>query len=217
MPPRKTVALFFARLIAIYAVLAAPWPGLARGYAAAYHAAGNAWFGSVGGSGRMVFSSPATPEATHDTDLTIVNRASRAQGTSTHSARITGYLPTIEAVALILATPLPWPRRWRAVLWGLLVSHGLIWLRLEIIALHWFTGPDPWCLWQPWGWVDRVLHWAFKVGVVSPTPSFVLPVLIWMGVSFRRGDLETLLAPAADCPPGPVDVHFKQEGSKDRS
>ena len=90
-----------------------------------------------------------------------------------------------------------WARRRKALLWGLVVTHALIWLRLQIIALHWFTGSDAWCLWQPWTWVDRLLERAFVVGVVSPTPSFILPLLVWLGVTFRRGDLESILAPPA--------------------
>lgn len=194
MPPLRTVALFFARLIAIYALLAAPWPGLARAYASAYHAVGNAWFGGFGGDGIVRFAPAPAGDGASDTVLTIGNRVTGAEGTSPHSARITGYLPTIETIALILATPLPWARRGRALIWGLVICHVLIWLRLQVVVLHFFTGPEPWALYQPWGWVDWLLAKATRIGVVSPTPSFILPVLVWLGVTFRRGDLEEILA-----------------------
>ena len=109
--------------------------------------------------------------------------------------RTVGWLPTAETVALILATPLPWARRRIALLWGLLLAHAFIWLQLKIILLHWFTGEQPWCIYDPPGWIDTALEKAMVFGVLSPTPTVVVPLFLWVAATFRRGDLERLMGP----------------------
>ena len=193
MPAHRTVVGFFLRLFVIYGLLAVPWPWVTDAYTSLYHGVGNAWFGSFGSDGVVRFVEPADAEAPHDTKIVIRNRKSQVFGSTTHNARVMGWLPTIETVALILATPLPWARRRIALLWGLLLVHAFIWLRLEVVLLHWFTGDQPWCIYRPPPLIDALLEQAMVIGVISPTPSLVVPLLIWMAATFRRGDLKRLL------------------------
>ena len=112
-----------------------------------------------------------------------------------HSARLTGYLPTAEVIALILALPIPWSRRWKALFWGLVLVNGFVVLRLEITLLYWFSGDRPFALYSPGPFWSEVLVGAREVVVVSPMLTFAVPVFIWILVTFRRGDLEQWMAP----------------------
>ncbi len=190
MPPPRRIAWFLVRLVLSYAVLIAPWPVVPEAYAAAYRTVSNVVFGSFGAEGVVHFRKPLGPSAM-DTEIAIRRRSSPDVGTTSHSARFTGYVPTALVIALILATPLPWSRRGKALLWGMLLVHVFIALRQEINLLHWFSGDSPWCLYQPGPFWSSVLKRAFGAIVVSPTLSFIVPIFIWILATFRRADWQS--------------------------
>ncbi|MDX1388557.1 MAG: hypothetical protein R3344_05180 [Acidobacteriota bacterium] len=191
-PTAKILARFFLVLILVYGVLAVPWPAVRAGYAAVYRGVANVVFGSFGGDGIVRFEPAGSDEAGMDTLIQVRRRGSSVVGTTTHDSRLTGYLPTIEVVALILATPVAWSRRWRALLWGLLAAHLFVGLRLYITLLRWFAGDAPWCLYDPGPVGTTVLVKVFEVAVVSPTLTYVVPLFIWIVATFRASDLSLL-------------------------
>ena len=168
MLPPKQIAWFLVRLVLLYAVFIAPWPVVPEAYAAAYRAVSNVVFGSFGSEGVVQFRKPQGP-SDMDTELAIRKRSSPVMGTTEHSARFMGYVPTAFVVSLILATPLPWSRRGKALLWAMLLVHGFIAIRLLIVLLYWFSGDSPWCLYQPGPFWSSVLHRLFGAIAVSPT------------------------------------------------
>ena len=85
-----------------------------------------------------------------------------------------------------------WRRRFRALAWGLLLTGAFVWLRLEILLLHWFSGDCAWCLYRPPPWLSSLLGWTFELVVVSPMLTFVAPLFIWVLATFRREDLRLL-------------------------
>jgi len=111
---------FLARFLLVFVLLAAPWPGLHEGYAAVFCGAGNLLFGRFGSDGRVRFRPKPQADRKSDMELELRNRSNDAEYVIEGSARLQGYKPTAYVVALILASPVRWSRRFRAVLWGLL-------------------------------------------------------------------------------------------------
>ncbi|MEE9297365.1 MAG: hypothetical protein V3W34_20700, partial [Phycisphaerae bacterium] len=95
----KPAAGFCVRMVVFYGLLAAPWPGVRDAYAAVYRGAANAVFGSFGSEGLVHFQPLPQRQEALDSEITIRHRRSTVMATTRHSARVTGYLPTIEIVA----------------------------------------------------------------------------------------------------------------------
>ena len=196
-PTARILTRFFVVLIPLYGVLAVPWPVVRSTYSAVYRGIGNTVFGSFGGDGIVRFEPAGDPDAGMDTLIRIRRRGSSVVGTTTHDSRLTGYLPTIEVVALILATPIAWKRRSKALLWGLLAVNLFVGSRVYVTLLRWFTGDAPWCLYDPGPFGTAVIVEIFEFWVVSPTLTYVAPLFVWIIASFRASDLNLLL-PARD-------------------
>jgi hypothetical protein len=106
------------------------------------------------------------------------------------STRLTGYLPTAELLALVLATSIPWSRKWKALLWGMLGVHAYIALRLASAVLYVLSATQlsEFFTFTPTG--NKIVHSIYEMAVQSVTISFATPALIWIVVTFRRGDFE---------------------------
>ena len=188
MLQRRPLTLFFIRVLLVYAALMIPWPGLQRAYGAFYRAGWNVLFTSFGADGQAQFLPLRPPQRGQDTTVILKNLRTRFLFRLTTSNRYMAFAPTVLLLALILATPIPWSRRWRALLWGLLLVHGFIAARMTLILLEAFTRGDNMALWEPgpfWRGVVTGLILTFACSVVV---SFAVPVLIWILVMFCGGD-----------------------------
>ncbi|MCK4659490.1 MAG: hypothetical protein KAV82_08210 [Phycisphaerae bacterium] len=190
MLPVKRIGGFFLWLLLCYVVLVIPWLGLPQAYAAAYRAVGNTVFGSFGRDTMARFRPLSDGKGMMDTEITLRNRWSDAVVRIPCDSRLTGYLATAEVIALILATPIPWSRRWKALLWGFLLVSMFVALRTGLILLYWLSSDSPLRLYELSPFWSRVLIYIFQITVVSPTLTFIMPVFIWVVATFRRGDLE---------------------------
>ncbi len=179
--------------VLVYGLLTAPWPGVQACYSTAYRAVANSLFGSFGSEGIVRFELRPSQGKWADTSVTIARRGSSEGIVIPHSPRLRGYLPTVELIALILATRVPWSRRWRALMWGLVWVHGYILLKLVIALLHAYDGTDPWCLYALGPFSSKVLHGTYEVFVRSGTTPFLVPVFLWLLVTFRSSDWEQAL------------------------
>lgn len=193
MFPRKKIAGFVFRLVLFYGVLVAPWPGLQQAYSTVYRRACNAIFGSFGSGGVVRFGPSAKGRPGTHAEITVRNVRSATVGTTSHSIRFTGYLPAAEVLALILPTPIPWSRRWKALVWGMILVNGFVLLRVWITLLYWFSRDQPWALYHPSPFWSKFIGGLFEFASVSPACSFVVPALIWILVSLRREDLGMIL------------------------
>ncbi|MGD2109138.1 MAG: hypothetical protein PVI86_07075 [Phycisphaerae bacterium] len=194
MAPTKRIVHCVALFILLYALLSAPWPGVQEGYSAAYRAVGNAVFGSFGSEGVVRFEPRTASYRWADTSVTIARRGSQQGLEIPEDPRLQGYLPTVATLALIAATPIPWSRRWRTLVWGFLWINGFVLLRLLIALLHLYDGTEPWCLYALSPLFSEVLYGTYELLVRSGTTSFLVPALIWLLVTFRRRDWERMLA-----------------------
>lgn len=189
MPTRRIMIGFFARLLILYAVLAAPWPGVRQAYARGYRAVAGVAFYKFGPVGRVLFEPLSDSGRLMDTRIQIINTRTGKSNVSDHRAEYFGYLPTAELIALVLATPIPWLRRFKAMLLALVLLHALMACRMTILLLFGFSGDRPWCQFEPDPFWAALLVGANTIIVKSTSFNFVAPVLIWIPVTVRRTDL----------------------------
>ena len=190
MFPLKRIAGFFLPLVIVYVLLAIPWPGLQEAYAAAFRVVGSKLFPSYGPDGAIRFRSIPVSAGMVDLEIDFANRQTDGQALVTHSARLTAYLPTVQVLALILATPIPWSRRWKALLLGLVLVNLFVLFRLWIVVLNIFCSDLPVGVVSLSPFWKAVLNTTYRVGVVWASCSFVVPIFIWILVAIRREDLQ---------------------------
>lgn len=197
MSRRKPIVAFFLKVILFYALLMIPWPGVTAGYGSIFRACGNTVFRTFGSAGRVYFA-PISPvpegKDAKDTSVTLENIQTRgARGTMDMNSRLMGYLPTAFAVALILATPVPWPRRLWALLWGILLMSGFAGFELALRLLDAFSDKNVLAIFS-FGPVGKALLMVLiKVLAMSPVSAYIAPIFVWILVTFRRSDWARLL------------------------
>lgn len=187
MLPFRQIAAFFIRLLVIYGLLLILWPGVKPTYAGIFSAQGNLVFRSLIPRGPVYLRPMVPPSAgVFDTEIHLLNLRSGAGGMIPASSR-RAYAQTILLVSLVLATPLPWWRRFTALVWGLILVDVAITCKLFVAVLHGFSDshvrllvPAP-----PW---DRILPLANQLVANDIVTLFIVPVFIWILVTFRRTD-----------------------------
>ncbi len=198
MATARPIVAFALRLVILYAVLAAPWPGVRPGYAAMYRSAADLVLGSML-DGRLRFE--PIPGAADGKDVMVRLRAAEGSNqrlSMPHDSRLTGYLPTAELIALVLATPLAWPRRLIALAAGLMTVSAFIGVRLAALVAYVYAH-------EATGAPGGLISAAYEVLAVAPTPGFVVPVLIWALVCFRPAEASAWMRRVAR-PAGPADA-----------
>jgi hypothetical protein len=235
----KLLARFLILLTVFCSLLMlVPWPGLKGGYSGVFRGFGNVvfarfWFWPDGRvrflnlhspaliediyaelpPGRPAFRKPQ-PTAVLDTLMVLKNRTTPGQiGMLRTSARSLGYWPTAFFLALVLAKPLPWKRKGWAVLWGLVLVHLFIALRLTLTLMKsGFAADKAYALFELSPFWTRVLARVEGVIVDNPTVSFVVATFIWFIVAFTRREWGALREGAL----GPAEGNLKAAGPGDR-
>lgn len=206
MFPLRRIAGFFILVLIFYGLLMAPWPGVRKAYAACFRAVGSMVFGSFGAPDSVRFRPASQDGGEWDTEIVLSNPHTGAVGTVQHNSRRMGYVPTAVLISLVLATPLSWSRKSRALLWGLLLVNAFVALRLALVLLRDLSRDDPLCLFDLSPFTLKVLAWAVRALVMSHGSYFGFPVLIWILATFRRSDWRGLFAtPQPHVPVGQKD------------
>ena len=182
-------------LAAVLYTLLAIWPGggLRGIYSQAFRAGAGALFGSFGSRGLVRFEPPETASLSQDTKVTFKNRQTGMAQSIGCSAWLMGYLPFAAFLALMLATPIPWSRRWKTLLWGVFWIHLFVVFRIFLLVVFGFCNPPPVGLFAPSPFWAKIISTTTDVIGVSPVTSFVAPILIWILVAFRREDWARIL------------------------
>ncbi len=196
----KPVRGFSFRLVLVYVMLIIPWPGLEEAYATLFRAGGTFVFGSFGSEGVVRFLQSDLPDnSTRDTLIVFSTRKPlhpngymRIKKTCT-SSRYGGYIPTILVIALILATPISWLRRAWTLLWGMGLVHTFIAFRLLVKIFYLLSGDPEVPLFVLNPFWETVLNFAYDIFVFRLGSSFVIPIFIWILVTFRREDWKLLM------------------------
>lgn len=178
MKPRTKNTLEFLVLVTLcYTALAVPWPGLRQAYAAYYRGFANLLFHSFGEYGTVQFK----PRLPHDElDTVAVLRGSRGRAELGLSSRHKGYLPTIALISLVLATPIALRRRALALAVALVAAHAFVALRTGLVIWNGFL-PER----AAGAGVVKALTFAL---VETPASYYVIPLLLWVLICFRRED-----------------------------
>ena len=90
-------------------------------------------------------------------------------------------------------TPIPWKRRLRALLVGLLALQVLVFMRLALLVLEALSRPTPLALFHPGetGW--NVISFSSEMLAKELFPGYLAPLIVWVLVSFRRADARILI------------------------
>lgn len=190
--PVKRFAGFLVPMLALYALFMAPWPGVREAYAGASRVACQALLGSFGGRGQVFFR-PSLRHEPGSMSVTLRRKGSRASTTGSIGTRYQGYVPTVLVISLVLATPLPWRRRWLALLWGLLLVNVFVLFRIALQILVVFETTPGLALYELGPFWIRFLSLVDEVVGTSTASSYIAAAVIWILVCFRRGDWELLM------------------------
>ena len=204
MSPRRLVVVFLLQFVVIYGLLIVPWPGWRAGYERFFQGLAGTVLAREQGPAIVRFrpaEKPPRPEIDLEilfaqrTEIDAAGQApTRILGLDTRGV---GWVPTALLLALVAATPLPWRRRWRALLAGVVLVHGYV---LAVVACY---------LWNQSGGlvpVSFLLFWPLLGDFLEETfvgqmgSSFVVPVLIWLLVVFAVERSPTFLQTRAGPP-----------------
>lgn len=197
----RRVMRFIVMLVVVYGAMMACWPVLGKGYSRLYRAGANFLFGWFGSNGIVKFNE--SKDGWFDTEVTLYNleqadRNGTVKGISIqHSSRRDGYMYVAYMMALIVATPISVRRKLWALLWGLLLMHCLIAVRLTSHIINTFS-KEPLYLFAISPFWKTKFDVFYQVCVVNVTFGFVAATFIWILVTFRRGDWERIVLGQTD-------------------
>lgn len=185
---RRPIARFFVYLAVVYGLLIIPWPGVNRAYMTFFRVAGNLVFHSIGPAGIVRFENESPPDNPWATRVTFKNLRTGAVGHQDRCNARHGYLMCSLVAALIVATPVPWSRKWKSLLLGLLLANVILLLSMWISLTDVFCGPPPLGQYAPSSFWRSVLDVALNILTLSPEVPFAVPTLIWPLVTLRPSD-----------------------------
>jgi hypothetical protein len=199
MPERKEVLRFFTVLAVVYGLLLLPWPGGRTAYVRWFCGLGNVVYAREHSRLLVLFEpEPANSGRPFDARLTVANRAQvlpdgklRARVIGLDALHI-GWVPTALLAALVVATPLPWRRRWWALFAGMATIHVFLLGVMAVTLLNnadGASGLDVFALTPFWKTIVDGMEETF---VTQMGPGFVVAALIWISLLLRREDWSLL-------------------------
>jgi hypothetical protein len=196
----KRAGPFVCIFAVVYGLLMGLWPVWRNAYSKFYVAGATLLFESCGSRAIVYFSQPddARPDEVKITfyDRQRVDEHARPIPLmrAAHDVRYGVYIYMAFMMALVLATPVPWRRKGRALFWGLILIHAFTAFRLALLIAQLLSSKQVALLGLPWFW-KKALLLNVQVFTINILPSFVVAILIWAFLSFRREDWSRLLAP----------------------
>jgi hypothetical protein len=196
----KQLVRFLSCLALWYGLGITPWPGFNRAYGAYFRAVAG-WMLAEDGDRRVVRfeQTPEQGARVLDTRIVVASRESSASAGG-HPAKIlgldsraVGWVPTALVLALILSTPVPWSRRGWSVVGGWLAIHLFILFSVAVYVLN-ETGQMGGVSLDGWpAMAKAVVDGLDETLITQMGASFVVPVAIWVTVTFRSGDFTAIL------------------------
>lgn len=205
MLPGRRIVWSVVLFTIIFGLLSVRWPGLQEAYSKAFQRVGTRVFGRFGEKGIVKFLPAQRVSRISDTEITTKVEGSPYVGVGEISPRLMGYLPMAELLALVLVSTVAWRRRLVAILGGMLLLHATLYLRLWILIRIYFSADEtPWQQYHPSPTTLNFLNRTNEIINTAPTAGFVIPVLIWLAVTFRYSDWERALGRRFDSTGNPV-------------
>jgi len=171
--PRRLILGFLLRLCVIYILLNGSWTGLQKAHAFAYRYNANVLL-TILSLEQHVWLEPCTASDPR-VDMCVLYRASGSDSPQVrpHLGGLQDYRALSFMIALILATPIRWPRRLAATIAGLTLFSVFLAARLAAHFESTFvTNPIPWLSLSG----DAK---SFILFVIAHPPWYVAPVFIW--------------------------------------
>jgi len=186
----RQIANFLYWFALVYVLLLLPWPGFREAYSAYFRRFGGMVFAGENVQSEVTFE-PAGPNSLRpkDTRVVIVNKALMNYDGSgpvrnlNFDAVAVGWRPLALLAALIIATPISWRRRIRALAFGTFGLHAFLLLFLGVAIWNEATEVSLVTLTPFWKSVAS----GFKA-IMTSQLNLCLPVLIWVLVTFRAAD-----------------------------
>jgi hypothetical protein len=166
----------------------APWIG----YPTVFRAASNVVFHSIGPSRLARFDRFDDPSGMLDTKVSV---GTDARGPVEYLSSVginslrEGFTPAAVIVALLLATPAPWPLRLRWIGVGFALTQIFVAARVAVLLLYGFSrvGFADRRLLDCGALGSRMLRLADQVLSADLQSSYVVPALIWLLLTARAG------------------------------
>ncbi|MBI1824808.1 MAG: hypothetical protein HY287_13880 [Planctomycetes bacterium] len=188
---RETLRAFVVRLVIVYGILIAPWPGLKPGYAKFFRGSANALIGVVGLKEYVSLDTPPEEHADWDIQMSMRNPVTNNRWHGEYSSRAFGYLPTAAMLTLVLAIPGRRRNRLRALIASLVLIQFFVIVRIAVaIGYGMYAG--------------GVIHLGERMAKFaeilllatcdSPALTYIIAILVWLLVSFSKQDWEAAIA-----------------------
>ncbi len=191
MPSRKAILLSVGLAMVLYVLLVIRWPGVREGYRWFFAETTEIVYGKFGASG-VVSCKPAVGQGEADLDVMLGKRIKGRIGEAPVAIDTgrTGYVPNAVLITLVLASPISWKRKWRALLLGWILVNIFVIFRTGTMLLYWFISPGPIRLYEfsPLG--QRIVAASYEFFFFGPACTCIVPALIWALVTFRTTDFE---------------------------
>jgi hypothetical protein len=195
----RKVLSFLCVCALVYALLMVLWLIWGAAYLKLYSAGANRLFGSFG-SRAVVYFSPS-PDTSDEVKITFYDRQRLDRYLRpiplvriAHDVRYGVYIYVAFLIALILAAPVPRRRRAWALLWGLIAVHAFMAIRLALLIAQLLNSKQIALLTLNRFWQHLLLLGA-QVFVINILPSFVVVIVLWVLLSFRREDWPAIMMP----------------------
>ena len=189
--------LSFVLILGVFTVLVPVLlPQVQSAYAELFRGGISLVFGKFGSDGRVHLEPLTSPHPDHDTKIRLEHRWNGGFVELLGDSRTQGYLPTAFITALALASPIPWRRRWRAVIGCLVVITAFVGLRVLVFLLWEFSGEGGPAFIELGAFWRTVLKYAHWLTVESFAGCYIIPLPLWFCVTFRRSDWTDRPAPS---------------------
>lgn len=192
MSSRRPILVFVLVFLPLYVLLTIPWPGFREGYHTAFIGAARIFFACSPG-GAMVRIGPlergGVPE---DTAMDIEHPQTGGAQLKIKSSEV-AFLPTVLALALVLATPVSWKRRAIGFVVAFALVNLFIMLRLAIMAMYTHSVLTASTAGMPPGSWAKPIAAAVELIGVGQGFSCIAAVLIWIIAIIRRDDVRAVL------------------------
>lgn len=190
VPP--AVTKFFIKLLLCYALFLGAWPLVASTYATAFRTVYTKAFQSAFPKWYVAFVAKSSATSSWDSELLLHNPKTKQTGAQPFGTRYLGYAATSMLFALLLASPVSWGRRGRALIWGVILVHLWIAFSLWLMIVHGYSGDNTLAIYDFGSTVKRTLSFATFLATESTAPRYLVPVFLWITVTFRKGDWEAI-------------------------
>jgi hypothetical protein len=186
---------FACLFVLIYGAMIAPWPGWNTFYGDGFRLLCGTFLESTGPN-RTVRFRASPPGIPLDTEIVVADLGPKVADGRVKArllrldSRGVGWIPTALLFSLILSTPVPWKRRVWSLCLGMAAINAFIVFTAAVYIWNESVAPlgegataTAWFVrWVGAGFEDTL--------VVQLGASFVVPSVLWLLVTFNRGDLE---------------------------